>query len=128
MLGVHEAATEFLHQATAEGQTQDGADRSTLRATRLMRVFTALPGASRASPSSALPRASRRRPTRPACAALTTVAPIASRSIARTYWRAQLSLRCGFLWHVVALRRGPYRRPPPLFQSHLGSGSPSALA
>ena len=39
MLGVHEAATVFLHRATAEGQTVDGADRNVLRATRLMRLF-----------------------------------------------------------------------------------------
>jgi len=39
MLGVHEAATAFLRQATAEGQTVDGADRTVLRATRLMRLF-----------------------------------------------------------------------------------------
>ena len=40
MLGVHEAATVFLRHATAEGQTEDGADRNVLRATRLMRLFT----------------------------------------------------------------------------------------
>ena len=39
MLGVHEAATTFLHRATAEGQTGDEADRNVLQATRLMRVF-----------------------------------------------------------------------------------------
>ena len=40
MLGVHEAATAFLRQATVEDQTVDGADRNVLRATRLMRLFT----------------------------------------------------------------------------------------
>ncbi len=40
MLGVHEAATVFLRQATAEGQTVDGADRNVLRVTRLMRLFS----------------------------------------------------------------------------------------
>jgi hypothetical protein len=40
LIGVHEAATTFLHQATAEGQTVEGADRNVLRATRLMRLFT----------------------------------------------------------------------------------------
>jgi len=40
LIGVHEAATMFLHQATAEGQTAEGADRNVLRATRLMRLFT----------------------------------------------------------------------------------------
>ena len=40
LIGVHEAATMFLHQATAEGQTVEGADRNVLRATRLMRLFT----------------------------------------------------------------------------------------
>ncbi len=40
MLGVHEAATMFLHRASADGQTIDGTDRNVLRATRLMRLFT----------------------------------------------------------------------------------------
>jgi hypothetical protein len=40
LIGVHEAATSFLHQATVEGQTVEGADRNVLRATRLMRLFT----------------------------------------------------------------------------------------
>ena len=39
MIGVHEAATEFLHRANAPEQTIDGTDRNVVRATRLMRLF-----------------------------------------------------------------------------------------
>ena len=40
MIGVHEAAVTFLRNATAKGQTFDGADANVVRATRLMRLFT----------------------------------------------------------------------------------------
>ena len=40
MIGVHEAATRFLKEATVKGQYLDGADSSVMRATRLMRLFT----------------------------------------------------------------------------------------
>jgi hypothetical protein len=39
MLGVHHAAILFLKLATIDGQTEDGADRNVLRATRLLRLF-----------------------------------------------------------------------------------------
>jgi hypothetical protein len=39
MIGVHHAAITFLHRATLQGQTFDGADANVLRATRLMRLF-----------------------------------------------------------------------------------------
>jgi hypothetical protein len=40
MVGVHEAATQFLRRATLEDQTAEGADRNVLRSVRLMRLFT----------------------------------------------------------------------------------------
>ena len=45
MVGVHNAATLFLAQAVAEGQTREGADMHVLRATRLMRLFNEQLGA-----------------------------------------------------------------------------------
>ena len=40
MVGVHKTALTFMHRATVDGQTAEGADRNVLRVTRLMRLFT----------------------------------------------------------------------------------------
>ena len=39
MVGVHNAAIQFLANATSTDQTADGSDANVLRATRLMRIF-----------------------------------------------------------------------------------------